>query len=89
MGGLQDTSGFISHWFDRVQDEDLARFRAARGDPKRNTLWEALAVLVSLRAWHERFSRNTPASACSDNLGALAVIQQHATPSADLNTVAQ
>eukprot|EP00969_Alexandrium_andersonii_P243150 10740288-Alexandrium_andersonii.AAC.1 len=59
------------------------------GEPKHNTSREALAALVSPRAWRRYFSRNTPASASSDNLGALAVLQQHSTPSAALDSVAQ
>eukprot|EP00969_Alexandrium_andersonii_P296367 13096810-Alexandrium_andersonii.AAC.1 len=33
--------------------------------------------------------RDRPVSVSSDNLGALAVLQQHSTPSVALNTIAQ
>eukprot|EP00969_Alexandrium_andersonii_P211213 9328582-Alexandrium_andersonii.AAC.1 len=73
MGGvLQDSSGFVSYWFDALRPEDLERFQGLRGDPAFDTLWEALAVAVSLRVWKTLFTRATPVSASSDNLGALA-----------------
>eukprot|EP00969_Alexandrium_andersonii_P054300 2390073-Alexandrium_andersonii.AAC.1 len=59
---LQDTFGFVSYWFDRLQPEDLNRFRAQAGGPQFNALWETLAVLVSLRAWRTLFTRSTPVS---------------------------
>eukprot|EP00969_Alexandrium_andersonii_P372461 15481767-Alexandrium_andersonii.AAC.1 len=59
------------------------------GGPQFNTLWEALAVLVSLRVWRALFTRKTPVSVSSDNLGALAILQQHSTPSVALTTIAQ
>eukprot|EP00969_Alexandrium_andersonii_P002098 92295-Alexandrium_andersonii.AAC.1 len=61
MGGiLQDTSGFVSYWFDILRREDLARLDAHTGGPEFNTLWEALAVSVGLRAWRTLFTRKTP-----------------------------
>eukprot|EP00969_Alexandrium_andersonii_P098850 4362013-Alexandrium_andersonii.AAC.1 len=80
-GVLQDTSGILSYWHDRLQPADLHRFKAQTGDPKHNTLWAAPAVLVSLRARRRLFTRSTPVSVSSDNLGALAVLQQHSTQS--------
>eukprot|EP00969_Alexandrium_andersonii_P268472 11864566-Alexandrium_andersonii.AAC.1 len=69
--------------------QDASGFKAKAGDPKYNTLWEALAVLVSLRVWRRFFTRSTPISVSSENLGALAVLQQHSIPSVALNTIAQ
>eukprot|EP00969_Alexandrium_andersonii_P100192 4419661-Alexandrium_andersonii.AAC.1 len=71
-GVLPDTSGFLSYWFDKLHIEALRRFQAQVGDPKHSALWEALAVLVSLRAWRRLFTRSTPVSVSSGNLGALA-----------------
>eukprot|EP00969_Alexandrium_andersonii_P298143 13177617-Alexandrium_andersonii.AAC.1 len=71
-GVLQDSSGFLSYWFDQLHPDDLNQFQAQAGDPQFNTLWEALAVLVSLRVWRTLFTRKTPVSVSSDNLGALA-----------------
>eukprot|EP00969_Alexandrium_andersonii_P258700 11438894-Alexandrium_andersonii.AAC.1 len=88
-GVLQDSSGFVGYWFDFLHPEDLDRFQGLRGDPAFNTLWEALAVLVSLRVWRTRSTCTTPVSVSSDNLGALAVLQQHSTPSVALNRIAQ
>eukprot|EP00969_Alexandrium_andersonii_P336027 14852055-Alexandrium_andersonii.AAC.1 len=80
-GVLQDSSGYLSYWFDHLHPEDLDHYEAHRGQPEFNTLWEALAVLTSLRVWRTLFTRQTPVSVSSDNLGALAVLQQHSTPS--------
>eukprot|EP00969_Alexandrium_andersonii_P363741 15462580-Alexandrium_andersonii.AAC.1 len=88
-GVLQDSSGYLSYWFDGLRREDLDRYQGLRGDPAFNTLWEALAVLISLRVWRTSFTRQTPVSVSSDNLGALAVLQQHSTPSVALNKIAQ
>eukprot|EP00969_Alexandrium_andersonii_P311249 13753234-Alexandrium_andersonii.AAC.1 len=88
-GVLQDSSGFLSYWFDKLHPKGLAKFQAQAGDPQFNTLWEALAALASLRVSRTLFTRNTPASVSADNLGALAVMQHHSTPSVALNTIAQ
>eukprot|EP00969_Alexandrium_andersonii_P288144 12738671-Alexandrium_andersonii.AAC.1 len=71
-GVLQDASGYMSYWFDSLHAEDLERYQGLRGDPAFNTLWGALAVLISLRAWRTLFTHATPVSVSSDNLGALA-----------------
>eukprot|EP00969_Alexandrium_andersonii_P259638 11480104-Alexandrium_andersonii.AAC.1 len=41
------------------------------------------------RAWRTLLTRKTRLSVSLDNLGALAVLQQHSTPSAALDTIAQ
>eukprot|EP00969_Alexandrium_andersonii_P305174 13490147-Alexandrium_andersonii.AAC.1 len=60
-GVLQDSSGFLSCWFDQLHPEDLDKYQAQAGDPQFNTLWETLAVLVSLRVWRTLF---TPKNQC-------------------------
>eukprot|EP00969_Alexandrium_andersonii_P076282 3363107-Alexandrium_andersonii.AAC.1 len=59
-GVLQDSSGYLSYWFGGLRQEDLDRYQGLRGDPAFNTLWEALAVLISLRVWRTLFTRQTP-----------------------------
>eukprot|EP00969_Alexandrium_andersonii_P002169 94822-Alexandrium_andersonii.AAC.1 len=71
-GVLQDSSGFLSYWFDQLHPEDLGKYQAQAGDLQFNALWEALAVLVSLRVWGTLSTRKTPVSVSSDSLGALA-----------------
>eukprot|EP00969_Alexandrium_andersonii_P023561 1028832-Alexandrium_andersonii.AAC.1 len=39
---------------------DCARFWARVGDPARDALWGALAVLVAFRAWVGGFNRRPP-----------------------------
>eukprot|EP00969_Alexandrium_andersonii_P011394 495525-Alexandrium_andersonii.AAC.2 len=88
-GVLQDTSGYMSYWFDALHQQDLGRFHGLRGGPACNTSWGALAALISPRVWRPLFIRQTPVSVSSYNLGALAVLQQHSTPSMALNKIAQ
>eukprot|EP00969_Alexandrium_andersonii_P147471 6521021-Alexandrium_andersonii.AAC.1 len=71
-GVLQDSSGYVSYWFDGLRPEHLERVQGLRGYPAFNTLWEALAVLIRLRVWRTLLTRRTPVSVSSDNLGALA-----------------
>eukprot|EP00969_Alexandrium_andersonii_P107050 4721824-Alexandrium_andersonii.AAC.1 len=61
-GVLQDASGYVSYWFDSLRAEDLERYQGLRGDPAFNALWEALAVLISLRVWRILFTHTTPVS---------------------------
>eukprot|EP00969_Alexandrium_andersonii_P203038 8972626-Alexandrium_andersonii.AAC.1 len=61
-GVFQDSSGFLSYWFDQLHPEDLEKYQALAGHPEFNTLWEALAVLVSLRVWRTLSTRKTPVS---------------------------
>eukprot|EP00969_Alexandrium_andersonii_P070242 3100245-Alexandrium_andersonii.AAC.1 len=90
MAGVpQDSSGFLPYWFDQLHPQDLGKCQAQAEDPQFNTLWGALAVLVSLRVRRTLFARKTPVSVSSDNLGAHAVLQQHSTPSVALNTIPQ
>eukprot|EP00969_Alexandrium_andersonii_P351337 15435207-Alexandrium_andersonii.AAC.1 len=56
-GVLQDSSGFLSYWFDQLHSDDLNKFQAQAGGPQFNTLREALAVLVSLRVWRRLLTR--------------------------------
>eukprot|EP00969_Alexandrium_andersonii_P189642 8379040-Alexandrium_andersonii.AAC.1 len=59
-GVLQDSSGYVPYWFDGLHPEDFEQCQGLRGDPASNTLWEALAVLISLRVWRTLFTRQTP-----------------------------
>eukprot|EP00969_Alexandrium_andersonii_P339380 15001599-Alexandrium_andersonii.AAC.1 len=64
MGGvLEDASGPVACWVDGLRREDLLRYAATPGGPKRN----ALAWLVRLRVWKGRFSRATLAPLSSNS----------------------
>ena len=52
-GVLSKGSRPVAYFADTISDEDLRRFQASRGKSDFNTVWEALAVLVSLRAWRD------------------------------------
>ena len=63
------------------------RFHASRGDPAFNTLWEALAILVGLRAWKTADRRFARVAIRSDNLGALCSLSKMAAKSPELNVI--
>eukprot|EP00969_Alexandrium_andersonii_P032905 1437061-Alexandrium_andersonii.AAC.1 len=72
-GVLQDSSGFLSDWFDKLHQQDLNKFQAqAGGAPVQRTL-----------------RGPGRASQPPDSLGALAALQLSSTPSVALNTIAQ
>eukprot|EP00969_Alexandrium_andersonii_P254517 11249265-Alexandrium_andersonii.AAC.1 len=47
-----------------LQGFDIARFGAPKGNPKRDALSQALAVVVGLRVWRQHVKRDAPASVC-------------------------
>ena len=52
IGGILVLKGQVVAYFaDIIQDEDLVRFRAKRGDSSYMTVWEAIAMLVAVRLW--------------------------------------
>ena len=77
----------VSHFSDQLHDEDLKRFRARRGDPAFNTLWEALAILVALRCWSPLFTIGTAVTVRSDSHGSLSAMAKLSSPSPSLNLV--
>jgi hypothetical protein len=52
IGGILVIRGQVVAYFaDIIQDDDLVRFRAKRGDSAFMTIWEAVAMLVAVRSW--------------------------------------
>ena len=70
IGGVLYSQGVpVSHFSDRLHEEDLRRFQARGGDPAFNTLWEAMATLVALHCWAPRFTHDTAVTVRSDSHG--------------------
>ena len=89
FGAILQRGGRIEAWLaDRIQNADLRRFRAVRGESKHMTLWEALAILVAVRAWVPADSRIV-IEVRSDSMGALRMALKLASPTPELNKVAQ
>ena len=72
---------------DGLQQEDLRRFNASRGDSAFNTIWEALAILVALRLWRARLDDGDLFDIRSDSLGALGATLKGGSASVGLNMV--
>eukprot|EP00969_Alexandrium_andersonii_P217545 9609593-Alexandrium_andersonii.AAC.1 len=61
MGAILATpEGPVEYFGVPLTRPDLHRFHAVVGDPAHNTLWEALAIIIALRTWGDRFSHRTP-----------------------------
>ena len=69
---------------DPISSQDCHLFRAKVCDPGFNTLWEALAALVSLRVWSSRFKPGDRVLR-SDNTGVLESMASRSASSAHLN----
>ena len=90
MGGvLYEGTRPVTYWADELHEADLLRFGASRGDLAHNTLWEALAALVSFRVWAHWFSVRTPVAYRSDNTGILEALAQRCAPATSLNIIMQ
>ena len=90
MGGVLYQEGRpVSYWADFLRDADLTRYSASRGDPAHNTLWEALAALISFRLWSSRFTHFTPVAFRSDNTGVLTALSKRSAPAESLNSIMQ
>ena len=70
----------LTHW-------DLRRFQASRGEPKHNTTWEALALLLAIRLWLP--GTHVLARIRSDSLSALRSMVKLASSSPALNLIAR
>ena len=77
----------VGYFLDQLQEEDLRRFQARRGDPAFNTVWEALAILVALRCWGPLFTHTTGVTVRSDSHGSLSAISRLASASPSLNLI--
>ena len=70
----------LTHW-------DLRRFQASRGEPKHNTTWEALALLLAIRLWLP--GTHVLARIRSDSLSALRSMVKLSSSSPALNLIAR
>ncbi len=90
LGAVLTRMGTPIAWIsDKIHPEDLDRFSATLGDSAFTTTWEALAILVALRAWTPLFCSGTRFALRSDSLGALASIAKAASPSKGLSLILQ
>ncbi len=69
---------------DDLHQVDLDRFSASLGDSAFTTTWEALVILVAVRAWRIEFPECRRFALRSDSLGALSSIAKMASPSKGL-----
>ena len=59
-----------------LSSADLRRFSAQLGEPKFNTLWELLAILVALGIWVPRLSSHSCIQIRSDSHGSLSSLRK-------------
>ena len=79
----------IEYWADPITDEDLSRFRAARGDSAFMGEFELLRVLVSLHVWGPRLIGLTGAFAVqADSKAALGAALKLSSPRPLMNALA-
>ena len=78
-------------WFaSELTPELLAKFKASKGDPGFNTLWEAIALLIACRLWLCRLEMHQgQVRVKSDNVGALQMLLKLGTSSNALAAVAR
>ena len=74
----------MRYFADYIHFCDLDRFSAVIGEPGFNTLWEALAILVAVRAWRRYFGRDIIVGIRSDSLGSLLALRKQASRSPGL-----
>eukprot|EP00969_Alexandrium_andersonii_P048384 2122443-Alexandrium_andersonii.AAC.1 len=55
-GVLQDSSGFLSYWFDQLQSDDQSKVQAPAGDPPKSTHCVRLWPSWSASGFGERCS---------------------------------
>ena len=77
----------VEYWHCPVSDDDLRRFRAKRGSSDHNTLWEALAILISARMWLPR--RGCAGHVRSDSLVALRAMVRMCSTSPSINAISR
>ena len=86
---LYEGSAPVAYWADALRDADADVFGARLGDPAFNTLWEGLAVLVSLRLWAPEFGPFAEVVVRSDNLGFLQALAARRAGDPGLNRILQ
>ena len=66
----------IAYWADPSRSPDVRAFNATIGDPAFNSLWEGLAVLVSVQAWATELGPHDNLVVRSDNIGFLQALAE-------------
>ena len=77
------------YYYTHIHDAVLHKFKAERGLPKYNTLWEGLALLAAFRLWLPALAHGSLFRARSDNLGFLKALSKGSARSAELNVLAR
>ena len=86
-GVLYWHSRAVAYFSDELHPCDLNRFRACKGDSAFTTVWEALVILVGLRAWAPLFNSFDAVRIRSGSHGSLSAIAKLSTSSSALNQV--
>lgn len=90
MGGILYDGHEPVRWFATpLTTELLDRFGAKAGDPRFNTLWEALALLLACRLWLPSAGSGLQCRINSDNVGALRLLLRLTTKSGHMAEVAR
>ena len=90
LGGYLMVNDTLTRYFAcPLSDDDLAKYKLQRGDPKGQQLWEALAVLVAVDLWSKMCPlERIILSVKSDNVAALTLLVKMRPPAAhDANGV--
>ena len=75
-------------WFaDEIHDIDLSILHAKHGDHRFQTTWEALALLVAIRAWRKGSHSGVKMLIQSDTLSALAAISKASSSSGSIRKI--
>ena len=79
----------MEYWHDTISEEDLARFKAQRGDPAYMAEWEILAILISLKIWGHRLKASRAQLIVQvDSKAAMGAALKLASPRPLVNTIA-
>ncbi|CAE7938036.1 unnamed protein product, partial [Symbiodinium necroappetens] len=90
MGAIRRVGGKpTGYYYTHIPDAVLHKFKAERGLPKYNTLWEGLALLAAFRLWLPALAHGSLFRARSDNLGFLKALSKGSARSAELNVLAR
>ncbi|KAF4652032.1 hypothetical protein FOL47_011296 [Perkinsus chesapeaki] len=90
VGGVLRYSNEVVSWFsDELSSFDYDRFDGARGDCRRQAVWEFLAILIAVKLWSRRVPSNAIILCESDSVAALGAASSLRSKSAKLNIIAQ
>ena len=90
IGGTLRVSGELKSSFaSDLPKSLLEKFKAARGDAKHTTLWEAFALLFACRTWLPSFKGRAKVRCKSDSLSLLQMLMKGRAKSADLSVIAR